>query len=375
VRPASIASSKPQKDYGSYAVRSSWSDVNSGAATLRRGDGGPAVEQLQRRLNAAGARPPLDVDGKLGPKTEAALKRFQGNNGVSPSGVFGSDSFTALNNAPTCTTPPTQARTTVGSTEASRAPTQADLGTKPSGTQRAGDLANAANARAARSAPAAAGAPEPGRADGPFASSRSAREAQAEQLLRANGQWPPQPGRAYAIQIDQDAPPASASRRDRVGHLRAYTGQTSVFKFDNGRLNEVGGPFRSASHPGQTNTRGFTDVNGDGQSDIAHLRSGVYQYRTRPNGSGRLNPTNRGQMQVARDINHDGTIDARENQQRYTAGGLQWHEGKENRPSSVGCQTMAPGDFARFRDAVQGDSQFTYLLVRRPNDVHGANPL
>lgn len=41
---------------------------------LRRGHSGPRVLELQQQLNALGASPPLVLDGKLGPKTEAAMK-------------------------------------------------------------------------------------------------------------------------------------------------------------------------------------------------------------------------------------------------------------------------------------------------------------
>jgi hypothetical protein len=174
--------------------------------------------------------------------------------------------------------------------------------------------------------------------------------------------------------VDQDAPDTSASQAARTAHLRSYSGQTSVFRVEDGALREVDGPFRSASHPGQRTTSGFTDVNGDGQDDIAHLRPGVYDYGARPNGGGRFNPTRDAEIKVARDINHDGTIDADEDARAqhhdYFATGLQWHAGGAERPSSVGCQTMPPSDFARFSQAITSGegSSFTYVLLRRPND-------
>ncbi|MEW5743028.1 MAG: peptidoglycan-binding protein [Myxococcota bacterium] len=48
-------------------------------APLARGHGGDRVSDLQRRLNAAGFKPPLEVDGLLGPKTEAALQKLTGS--------------------------------------------------------------------------------------------------------------------------------------------------------------------------------------------------------------------------------------------------------------------------------------------------------
>lgn len=44
---------------------------------LRIGHSGPQVIELQKKLNALGAKPPLVVDGKLGPKTSAAMQAVQ----------------------------------------------------------------------------------------------------------------------------------------------------------------------------------------------------------------------------------------------------------------------------------------------------------
>jgi peptidoglycan hydrolase-like protein with peptidoglycan-binding domain len=357
-----------------YEPGPSLSQVAKGDGMMR-GHSGQGVSDLQQKLNAAGMKPPLDVDGKLGPKTEAAIYKFQKENGLRQDGVVGKNTLQSLTAGGRYS-----GVEAGGAGGAKQAPTQQDLNSGPAqGQMRAGDLQNANPIRRPNS-PSADGL-QPGRANGPFAGDQASREAQAEQLLKANGQWPPQEGRTYAIQIDQDAPPPGASQRDRAGYLRSYSGQTAVFKAQGGRLSEVEGPMRSASHPGQLRTSQSPDVNGDGRSDIATLRSGVYEYNTRTNGRGRLNPKSNHDMQVARDLDGDGTISAREDslaaQNRMYATGLQWHAGNSNRPSSIGCQTMAPNDFNRFTNAVQssGDNSFTYLLVRRDNEQHGANPL
>jgi peptidoglycan hydrolase-like protein with peptidoglycan-binding domain len=71
-------------------------DVATGVSLLRRGQAGDSIRDLQSLLNAAGAQPPLELDGKFGPKTEAALKLFQGNNGVADDGRFGTSSMIAM---------------------------------------------------------------------------------------------------------------------------------------------------------------------------------------------------------------------------------------------------------------------------------------
>ncbi len=59
-------------------------DAVANGGVLHIGHSGQGVKDLQRMLNSMGAK--LDVDGKFGPKTEAALKSFQaargGGNGV-----------------------------------------------------------------------------------------------------------------------------------------------------------------------------------------------------------------------------------------------------------------------------------------------------
>ncbi|MFO0722973.1 MAG: peptidoglycan-binding domain-containing protein [Myxococcota bacterium] len=70
-----------------YRPAHSISDVDAGRATLGRGDSGSSVEELQRKLNAAGANPPLVTDGLFGPKTEAALKSYQASQGLPSNGL------------------------------------------------------------------------------------------------------------------------------------------------------------------------------------------------------------------------------------------------------------------------------------------------
>ncbi len=57
--------------------------------TVRQGSTGPAVEELQQKLNADGATPALVVDGIFGPLTRAATVAFQQKYGLSPDGIAG----------------------------------------------------------------------------------------------------------------------------------------------------------------------------------------------------------------------------------------------------------------------------------------------
>ena len=331
-----------------------------GGNNLRRGAEGPAVRDLQQALNQAGARPSVGVDGDFGPRTQEAVRSFQRQHGLDADGVVGPRTFEALQRA-NGGQPPAP-NTPAPNTPAPNVPAPAPNTPAP-------DASGFVTGN--------------GRVSSGWGDTSAQRTQQAEALLRANGQWPPQNGRAYAIQIDQDAPSASASQTARNNFARSYSGETSVFRAENGRLVEVSGdPMRSASHPGQFRSSASPDVNGDGRGDVAHIRPGVYDYNTRTGGKGgnRYNPVDDGQFRnSARDTNGDGVIDGGEADRRYSASAIQIHMGNSNSPSSIGCQTMPPADYSRFQRALRdantgGQGSFTYILARRPNDTHGANP-
>ena len=62
--------------------------------TLQYGASGSDVKKLQTLLNENGAN--LDADGKFGPKTEAAVKRFQEAHGLTADGIVGRKTWAAL---------------------------------------------------------------------------------------------------------------------------------------------------------------------------------------------------------------------------------------------------------------------------------------
>jgi serine-type D-Ala-D-Ala carboxypeptidase (penicillin-binding protein 5/6) len=69
--------------------------------TLRPGDNGAAVEDLQRRLNAKlDPSPAIDVDGDYGDATRAAVVRFQRTRGLEPSGIADGRTRRALGTEP-----------------------------------------------------------------------------------------------------------------------------------------------------------------------------------------------------------------------------------------------------------------------------------
>jgi len=99
------------------------------------------MQWLQQLLNALGAQPPLDVDGKIGPKTMAAINNFQRASGV-PTGGFGMQSLIAAQMNPGAQQIGDWNRNalqrTTGGTGTNTAP-GVNAG-RPDGTIRAGDM-------------------------------------------------------------------------------------------------------------------------------------------------------------------------------------------------------------------------------------------
>lgn len=54
------------------------------------------VGDVQARLNALGANPPLTTDGAMGPMTQGAIKTFQSSHGLAVDGVVGPMTLSAL---------------------------------------------------------------------------------------------------------------------------------------------------------------------------------------------------------------------------------------------------------------------------------------
>lgn len=62
---------------------------------LRNGSRGEEVEALQKKLLAMGINPG-PVDGAFGPKTDAAVRRFQEREDLQVDGIVGPKTFAAL---------------------------------------------------------------------------------------------------------------------------------------------------------------------------------------------------------------------------------------------------------------------------------------
>jgi hypothetical protein len=119
------------------------------------------------------------------------------------------------------------------------------------------------------------------------------------------------------------------------------------------------------------------DVTRDGVPELGRLSTGTYALQatthTNPRSAGTnfsLRPTAAavaaGAGQVERDTNHDGLFDSNDINGRHPLNNtFKIHSGSRTNTDSAGCQTIAPGDFKRFADAVQGGTQtvWQYVLV------------
>jgi putative chitinase len=81
-----------------------WPEINGDAAPAAPATGGStalgeddgSTKWLQAALNAAGAKPPLTVDGVSGPATTTAIRAFQQSAGLSVDGIAGPKTRAAL---------------------------------------------------------------------------------------------------------------------------------------------------------------------------------------------------------------------------------------------------------------------------------------
>jgi len=64
----------------------------------KKGSKGPAVKELQIKLNKAGTKPKLAVDGLFGPLTDKAVRKYQGKNGLKADGKAGEYTLATLIN-------------------------------------------------------------------------------------------------------------------------------------------------------------------------------------------------------------------------------------------------------------------------------------
>ena len=87
----------PYAKYSAEAMDQAKAAMLKGARpTLRKGDSGPYVEELQLRLRDIYPTYKLVADGIFGADTESMVRCFQGDNGLTPDGVVGKKTYAKL---------------------------------------------------------------------------------------------------------------------------------------------------------------------------------------------------------------------------------------------------------------------------------------
>jgi len=309
---------------GSYVPAPSMDQVRAGQGQLRRGQQGESVAELQTRLNASGAKPPLDTDGKFGPKTQDALRTYQKSRDITDTGVLGKTTLGALDASRPAVTP--QANT----------PTTTPEATTPARTNGATNVDTSKMTEAQKYDHYKGLIEQNG---GKFKSGPNERNIislRTETSTKANG--------GQGVYDDKTA----MLWTDKNGgkHVKEYKSNTEPSSRYEGRYGE--------------------DVNRDGRLDLGRMRPGSYEFRTGSSSTlgNVLRPTKN--MTVDRDTNHDGRFN--DGASGSAGQSMLFHAGGNSMTGSAGCQTMPPAEYARFwRDlnANGNPGNIGYTLINR----------
>jgi len=274
--------------------------VRNGTAKIARGQQGDSVADLQRKLNEAGATPPLTADGQFGPKTEAAVARYQVSRGLPDTGVLGQQTLKAIDEnraavQPQVETPPSQ-------------PTRGTTGARAVDTSRMTEAQKYDHFKG---------------------------------LIEENGgQFKSGPNERNLLSMRT---PTNTNANGRQG---VYDDKT-VMLWTDSRGGKHVKEYRSNTEPSaRYEGRMGEDVNGDGRRDLGRVRTGYYEFNTGTSTTlgNVLRPTR--SMTVDRDTNHDGLFN--DNASGSAGQSMLFHKGGNNMTGSAGCQTMPPAEYNRF---------------------------
>jgi len=342
--------------------------ARAGQGLIRRGQSGQNVRELQQQLKDAGHN--IEVDGKFGAETASAVREYQRENGLKVDGLVGPETSGALHsnlsNQHEFKCKHDHHRNAYVERQA---PTNAQRQSKPEGTVRADDLAQADRADQVRRNQNPNAGPI---TLAPANMSESEKFDHYANIVRANGGEVNPNGQPTVLGI------RGMSRDGQVhdtGSTRQYD-DTMVVLTPDGRVRE----FAGATHPGQNRSSASPDVAGrnggrrDGAGDVGMINPGNFQVV--PNGMRNGAPSyhvrdesgRSGRLDGVRDTNHDGQFSTEERNRSAQRGdqltAVLFHPGGSTRPSSIGCQTLSPSDYREFVDAIGGGrSSFNYSLV------------
>ncbi len=247
-------------------------EVIQGIGVMMRGQAGPGIKDLQAALNAAGANPPLAEDGLFGPKTDAALRKFQEQAGLSPDGRFARQTLLNMQTHqafdPAGSWDPRKLASTTGRNPSNVAPHVEDP--VPTGGVRAGDLARAEEARRRGAQPTGNNGQEI-RLNSPWfsqydrANVEGAGDSACYRAVRAMGRAagvniPPGTGDRIQVATGEDANGAVRTTPDRTAAARRYIDS----ELEAGRPVAIGVSHKNADYNQDGITDHFVLVNGRG---------------------------------------------------------------------------------------------------------------
>jgi hypothetical protein len=337
-----------------YRPAPSLAAADAGQTSIRRGQHGESVRQVQQMLQAAHFS--VVTDGYFGSKTENAIKAFQRQANLNPDGRVGELTLAALRGGAPASAPaaapasaPTAAPAGGAGHPVATWPLPPTAARQPLGTpvHPSGMDQNSAS-------PVALGQAVP-------PSEREKYEFYASIIRRHGGQVNPN-GVPTVLGMRAVAPGAGVSSNNRFD-------DTFVVLLPSGRVHE----FRGATHPAQYASSISPDVNRDGRGDVGMIRPG--NYMAVPNGNFKGRPSfhiktmeGSGRLPGWRDTNQDGVYSPEELRASEARGdGLTevlFHRGNELSATSIGCQTLSSADYDRFVSVLGGaNASFSYTLV------------
>lgn len=300
-------------DFGSWA---------SPKDTLKKGSSGTQVRQLQEQLNKNGFQ--LDVDGKFGDKTQAAVREWQKKSGVGVDGKVGRETLGSFSPAPE-----------------TKAPEKAEAPAKPK------DVEAPAKVEKSAQLPSLAGKDM---------TSQERYDHYASMVEQAGGKLDAKKPTVLGLRgLGPDG-----SRHDSGRNVGSNDETFVVLSRDKqGRpqVAELRGSTHAASRTGTRESQA--------KGGVAQLRPGNYDVNRRHDYKGHeaWAVNGGGNVPAYRDRNRDGQISQSEKdhavRNKTQADGILFHL---DRGTSIGCQTLKVPQLEKFRDAVGGGG-FNYTLI------------
>jgi peptidoglycan hydrolase-like protein with peptidoglycan-binding domain len=213
--------------------------------SLQWGHGGQSVADMQRELNKSGAN--LAVDGKFGPKTDAAVRAYQANHGLKVDGKAGMQTLGSLYNDGRGS----DAYAGKSAGAAPKAPTAAQQAARPAGTAKAADVQRPMSAKGPRTKPPAGSSPtaaNPGGTPQQHAVDKAAAQQAASQPNRPKAGLSDPKQAATTKPVDPQSRPGQPANKTATFDKVSKTGRRN--QMVTGRITVNGNTydFRSGGH-------------------------------------------------------------------------------------------------------------------------------